>query len=243
MADLTYARQLLESGELSQAEAQYHQLLDDPATRSEALYGIGLVSFRRRDYDAAEGWFNQSLKGRPNGESPRYYLGEIASVRGDRNRAIQLYATILVSNPAHLAALSRIASFATSAERANLVRPPGDKHPAHRSTNDLRAAGPAPQPSASPVASAPARAALRPPRPPYSKRSTVGIAEHVKLQVIPFNGQAASRQLLTLRVRIIDPTSRSERSVGIEMRGFKIRGNVENGDWLVSREVSSFTSR
>jgi hypothetical protein len=49
---------------------------------------------------------------------------------------------------------------------------------------------------------------------------------------VPYQGRAAAHQLLTFRVDAIDENRNNIGTVGIELRDFDIRGNVEDGDWV-----------
>jgi TIR domain len=72
----------------------------------------------------------------------------------------------------------------------------------------------------------------QPPRPPSSRSAVVGRARLVRLQAVPFNGTAGAKQSLTFRLDVADGSGNVVRTVGIEMRSFHIRGNVENDDWV-----------
>src|SRR6185369_10113760 len=87
-------------------------------------YGLGLVGFETRDFQAAAHWFTKSLKVNPKGENSLFYLAEIALIRGDRESAGRLFAGVLTLNPKHAGALRRLIGLAvpassTASARAN----------------------------------------------------------------------------------------------------------------------------
>lgn len=204
---LANARRLLESGEFDSAESIYREILQHSPQHSDALYGLGLVCFSKKDLAAAEHWFRESLKTNPRDQKTLFYLGEIATARGDKNSAVMLFARILTLNPEHTGAMDRLSRFAS----------PKSSGPTTRTAPDT-----APHVSQS----------AQPPRPRSSQDSIFGIARHIQLRVVPYRGRAAARQLLTFRVDAIDENGNDIGKVGIELQDFDIRGNVEDGDWV-----------
>lgn len=212
--DAARAKRLLEQGDLVGAEAAYRQLEADPSQRAEARYGLGLVQYQRRDLDAADQCFRASLQINPHGENALYYRGEIAAMRGKRKEAVRFYAQVLAQNPNHAGALARLGN-------PDAMAPPASPAPMRQS-----------QSTPGPGAAQQSSTSAHPPHAPSSSHSTVGIAQRVKLQVVPFNGQAAAKQLLTFRVAVMRRDGRQRETVGIEMRSFHIRGQVDDGDWV-----------
>jgi protein O-GlcNAc transferase len=109
---LASARRLLESGEFDSAESVYREILQDSPQHSDALYGLGLVCFSKKDLAGAEHWFRQSLKANPTDQKTLFYLGVIATARGDKNSAVRLFAMVLALNPEHLGAMNRLSRLA-----------------------------------------------------------------------------------------------------------------------------------
>lgn len=227
------ARSLLEAGRLAEAEAAYNSLLGDPQQRGEAIYGLGVIKFKRMEYGTAENLFTEAISLNPNFPNPLYYLGELAAIRNDRSAAISFYGRVLAMNPHHTGALNRIAVLAVPAGTGALGTtapsqagrlPPPTNVPPHHATR-----GATVQP--------PQAVTSRPPRAPSSRNSIVGIARHVKRQGVPFNGQMNAKQLLTFRVEVVDAEGRHAGTVGVEMRSFNIKGNIEEGDWVEVAKV------
>jgi tetratricopeptide (TPR) repeat protein len=201
------ARTLLEQGDFDGAEFIYRQMLQRSAEDPDALYGLGLVCYSRRNLGDAEHWFRQSLQRRPESQQALYYLGEIAALKGDKSSAISLFARILVLNPAHSGALDRLSRLALASNAGQAAKT---------------------APASGPQTVTP----RRPPRPPSSQDSIVGIARHIQNRVVPYRGRAAAHQLLSFRVEIIDQNGMIIGAIGIELHDFDIRGTVDEGDWV-----------
>ena len=176
--------------------------------RSDAMYGLGFIYYKRRDLTPAEYWFNEHLKVDPRSQNSLYFLGEIAASRHNHDAAVGLFAKVLALNPRHAGALTRLTQVggamgvtrsteATSqspafGDRGNPVQPVAASSPETRRASIPQsvipvapAAPPRPE-SRPPVApAAPPRPAARPPRAPSSSRSTIGVAEQIRLQVCP----------------------------------------------------------
>ncbi|MBO3748802.1 tetratricopeptide repeat protein [Streptosporangiaceae bacterium NEAU-GS5] len=216
LVDIGKARRMLKEGNLEQAKVAYSALLDDPSNRAEAYYGLGVVHFKGRDLETASQWFTKSIEANYRSDNSLYYLGEIAAARGDRDAAVVLFARALVLNPRHVGGLKRLAQFA----------------PAVAGTNARAGHAPLPQSRNSPTPTARSSSSLRPPHPPSSPNAIIGIAENVRRQAVPWNGQAASKESLVLRIAVIDNSGHPKRTIGVEIRGFRVTGNVDNGDWV-----------
>jgi tetratricopeptide (TPR) repeat protein len=241
------ARSILEQGDLAGAEAAYRELLEDPAQQSDAMYGLGFIYYKKRDLTPAEYWFNEQLKVDPRSQNSLYFLGEIAASRHNHDAAVGFFAKVLTLNPQHIGALRRLTQVAgamgvTSSTEAT-SQPPGfgDRGnpipPSAAISPETRRAS-IPQSGTPVVPAAPPRPAARPPRAPSSSRSIIGIAGQVRLQAVPFNGQPAAKQSLTFRVAVRDRKGHPQGTIAVEMRSFRIQGNVENGDWVEIYKVS-----
>jgi len=150
-----------------------------------------------------------------------------------------LFARVLTLNPRHAGALRRLTQvagetgFTSSTEAAS--HPLGFRD----NGNPIQPTAPPRPEYRPPVApTAPRRPVARPPRAPSSSRSIIGIAEQVRLQPVPFNGQPAAKQSLTFRVAVMDRNGHRQGIIAVEMRSFRIQGNVENGDWVELPKVS-----
>lgn len=221
------ARRLFESGRLDEAENAYLALAREAEQRSEALYGLGLVALRRRQWDIAERWLIQSLHENSRDPNTRFYLGNLAERRGDAVLATRYYAEALSINPQHAGAIKSIAGMGAGNDQ---------QRPAARS--DHAAAGVSDvTPPRPPSTGTGNRVLGRPPHPPSSPDAIVGMAKLVKLQAVPFNGSPAGRQCLTFRLDVVDAAGRKIETVAVEMRGFAIRGGLENGDWVEVRRI------
>lgn len=204
---LANARRLLESGKFDGAESIYREILQLSPQDSDALYGLGLVCFSKKDLAAAEHWFQESLKTNPRDQKTLFYLGEIATARGDKSSAVRLFARILTLNPEHTGAMNRLSRFASPESTGPTTRTAPDTTP-HVSQS------------------------AQPPHPRSSQDSIVGIARHVQVRPVPFNGRPAAHQLLTFRVDAIDKNGSNTGPVGIELRGNEIVGTLDEGDWV-----------
>jgi len=213
------ARQLLEGGRIDQAEQAYKQMARRPELKAQAFYGLGLICLRRKDVVAARDWFTRSVQANPDEENSRFYLATIAANSGNVDEAIRLFAQVLIVNPRHAGALARLTKISFGPGPVSSTVTPG---------GPARVAG---------VRASSRPTSLRPPRPPSSAAAVVGIAKHVKMQPVPFNGQPAAKQSLTFRVEVIDQHGMHIRTVGVEMRNFTIRGSVDEGDWVEIKDV------
>jgi len=241
--NLDDAKALLEQGRLAEAQAAYQQLSGDPRLRAQCFYGLGLISLKKQDLSSAHSWLSKTVDEDPRHLNARFYLGEMAASRGDKGLATRLYAEVLALNPQHVGALKRITS-------VNAPVAVAGSHPAASSPPPAIGIGRAPtrpvpsEPPPQPVAP-PSSQSLQavgslgaPPSPPSSKRSLVGRARLVKLQAVAFNGTPAAKQSLTFRLDVADNNGNLARSLGIEMRGFHVRGSIENGDWVEVYDIS-----
>jgi tetratricopeptide (TPR) repeat protein len=253
--DIESARSILEQGDLAGAEAAYRELLEDPAQQCGAMYGLGFIYYKKQDLRPAEYWFNEQLKVDPRSQNSLYFLGEIAASRHNHDAAVVLFAKVLTLNPRHVGALRRLtqvagAMRATSSteatsqplgfgDRGNPVQPVAALSPETRRASIPQSGIPVaptvpPRPEYRPpvAPTAPPRPAARPPRPPFSSRSIIGVAQQVRLLAVPFNGHAAAQQSLAFRVAVMDRNGHPRGTIAVEMRSFRIQGNVENGDWV-----------
>lgn len=247
MMDIASAQSILKQGDLAGAEAAYRELLEDPAQQSDAMYGLGFIYYKRQDLASAEYWFKEQLKVDPRCQNSLYFLGEIAASRRNYDAAVGLFSKVLTLNPRHAGALGRLtqAAGAMGASRSTDAagRPPGfgDRgnpvQPVAALSPKTRRAS-IPQSGIPVEPAAPPRPAARPPHAPSSSRSIIGIAGQVRLQVVPFNGHAAAQQSLSFRVAVMDRRGHPQGTIAVEMRSFRIQGNVENGDWVELYKVS-----
>jgi tetratricopeptide (TPR) repeat protein len=236
------ARMLLETGRVAEAEAAYEELSRNPGERAQSYYGLGMVSLRKQDLASADRWFKATVDENPKDTNARFYLAELAARRGDNVGATRLLGEVLALNPQHAGALKRIGTVNAPVVAAG----PGSTQWSSPRTSSVRRTLTPPIPSAAPPQPAPGLrqptepiASLGlPPSPPSSTRSLVGRARLVKLQAVAFNGTPGAKQSLTLRLDIADAKGCLASSIGIEMRGFHVRGSVENGDWIEVNDVS-----
>lgn len=77
-----------------------------------------------------------------------------------------------------------------------------------------------------------------PPRKPSTRHGIVGRVRSVKLQGVSWNGQMGAKQSLSFRVDVPDGSGNLKESIQVEMRGFRISGGVENGDWVELDQIS-----
>jgi tetratricopeptide (TPR) repeat protein len=237
------ARVLLEQGRISEAEAMYLELSADPSLRAECFYSLGFISWRKQDLGAAKTWFVRCLHEGQN-LNARYYLGEIALRDHETDRAIRRFAEVLMLNPQHAGArssLGRIIAPTVQPEPGKIAssspRPPLDRPAPVTRLGPVESVRKRPEAPHDPDPASVASVG-QPPRPPASTHSTVGRVRLVKLQAVAFNGQPAGKQSLSFRLDIPDQFGSLARSLQLEMRGFRISGGVENGDWIEVDEIS-----
>lgn len=80
---LEYGHALFQSGRLSEAEGVYRQVLQRAPGRPEALYQLGIIALGRNEFDAAIGFLQQAIAGRPDAAPYHRHLG-LALVRAGR---------------------------------------------------------------------------------------------------------------------------------------------------------------
>jgi tetratricopeptide (TPR) repeat protein len=237
--DITSARQLLERGRVSEAEAAFKELTRHPTERAAALYGLGYIKLLQKDYGSAQVFFEESLKVDARNSNSLYYLGDIAIRRGDRERAIVMFSKVLTLDPRHVGALRRLSDLGNEA-RAPMTDAPGSVGPRRDavpgSSHDTSVKGQQPAMASAPATQSPKPEPIRPPRAPSSNRSIVGIARNVRRQVVPWRGKPAANQLLSFRLEVVAKDGSRGPMISIQMQNFEILGNVEEGDWIELNE-------
>lgn len=92
---LFYTQALLDAKEDSKAIAQLHLLAKNEATRPAALILLGETAYRFGNLKEAEGYFQQLLTLAKYNNQAHYLLGLLYSERGDRDKALAEWASIL----------------------------------------------------------------------------------------------------------------------------------------------------
>jgi tetratricopeptide (TPR) repeat protein len=66
---------LLNAGEFDQASTQFQKVLSRDPHHGGALTGMGIVAYRQKRYEAAEGFFKSALENSPKYQPAHYYYG------------------------------------------------------------------------------------------------------------------------------------------------------------------------
>lgn len=237
--DITFARQLLERGRVSEAEAAFKELTRHATERAAALYGLGFIKHLQKDYNSAEAFFEESIKVDARSSNSFYYLGDIAIRRGDGERAIFMFAKVLTLDPRHAGALRRLSELGNQAltpmtDASGSVTPSRDA--VAGSSHDTSEKVQHPIIASASAAQSPKPETIRPPRAPSSDESIVGIARNVRRQVVPWRGKPAANQLLSFRLEVVSKDGSRRPMISVQMQNFEILGNVEEGDWIELNE-------
>jgi tetratricopeptide (TPR) repeat protein len=167
---------------------------------------------RRLDWPSAIDYFQHAADHRSNDGFTLGQLAEAYEAAGDHTSAIRVCARGLSLNPEdqYLARLLRA-----------LTAPARDSGPA------------APPRQAATTAKRSDQWAAGPPRQPLSWSNLVGVAERIDKRM-ESAGQLINRiHIWNLLVKPVDQQGGTEPSVGVELRGYGIRGgDIEAGEWV-----------
>jgi hypothetical protein len=180
--------------------------MDDTRTAGE-WYDAGDAARRAGDVAAAEQAYRRALEIDPRLANAAYRLGEIALERGQRKAAVDLFRHTLTLQPGHAWAMKQLEAMAS----ASVTTTPG--------------------PGPSPAHAAPA-AQVAPPNCDPSGEGLVGIVQAVRRSSENYQVRQGTRSVLSVRVRIQYPGEAPGRVVGFEMRGSRITGMIDPGDWI-----------
>lgn len=156
-----------------------------------------------------------------------YAIGDAALRAGNIPEATEAFRSAVAVDASHANALYRLAEIARAegdvAGAVALVERTLAVNPTHAGARKLgaklQATGPpTPAPSA-------------PPCPP-SGAGVAGIAESVKRTVEPFRLRQGSSQVVAVRVRARVGPAPAGQLVAVELRGHRVRGSLESGDWV-----------
>lgn len=156
-----------------------------------------------------------------------YTIGDAALRAGNIPEATAAFRSAVEAKPSHANAIYRLAEIARAAGDVpgafELLEQTLALNPAHAGAKKLvaklQAAGP---PASEPSA---------PPCPP-SGAGIAGIAETVKRMTEPFRLRHGASQVLSIRMRTRVGPAPVGQLVAVELRGHRIRGSIENGDWV-----------
>jgi tetratricopeptide (TPR) repeat protein len=108
----------MNNGSYEDAFYAYKNVYDNFPYFSEAVYSLGLVKFREKDFEGAAGWFNKTLEINPDHENAKAAIanvarntfndGNIAYRRGDLDGALASYRKVLVIDNSFYQALYQI---------------------------------------------------------------------------------------------------------------------------------------
>ncbi len=108
----------MNNGSYEDAFYAYENVYDNFPNFSEAVYSLGLVKFREKDFESAAGWFNKTLEINPDHENAKAAIanvarntfndGNIAYRRGDLDGALVSYRKVLVIDNSFYQALYQI---------------------------------------------------------------------------------------------------------------------------------------
>ena len=88
---VNYGRLLLQEERFADARIQFEAVVAERGDDADMLYTLGLINIEMEQYGEAERYLEQLLKiGQRAGEA-RYYLGRIAELTGDVQRAVDFY--------------------------------------------------------------------------------------------------------------------------------------------------------
>jgi tetratricopeptide (TPR) repeat protein len=93
-ARMELALMYMADGRDDDAMSQVHQILLEQPSRTDALRLLAIINFRRSHFDAAWDDFEQLLSSGDYTMDALYYLARISDIRGQLQRAIQLYSQV-----------------------------------------------------------------------------------------------------------------------------------------------------
>jgi tetratricopeptide (TPR) repeat protein len=93
-ARMELALMYLAAGEQDYALSQVNQVLLERSNRTDALRMMAIINFRRSNLDAAWDDFEDLLASGDYTTDALFYLGRIADIRGEQDRAIRLYSQV-----------------------------------------------------------------------------------------------------------------------------------------------------
>jgi hypothetical protein len=219
-ASLAFADRLFSSGNFAESERIFAEVAssDAPASlRSQGCYGQGVIRLRQGDATAAEECLLNAYQLDPRNANACYYLGVISKEAGDDRHATIWYASALAANPDHDGALTELSLMATAR---------GLNGPSQREAPVPDRQNRAPSEAAN-------QTPAGPPRPPSSPHAIVGVASHVRQQMVPWRGKPSGMQQMTFRLECHQGhgVQRGDR-FSVELRSHEVHGTVEDGDWI-----------
>jgi tetratricopeptide (TPR) repeat protein len=94
-ARMELALMYMTAGQEDYALSQVNQVLLERASRTDALRMMAIINFRQNNLDAAWDDFEDLLASGDYTADALFYLGRIADIRGEHDRAIRLYSQVL----------------------------------------------------------------------------------------------------------------------------------------------------
>lgn len=91
---LAYGQLLIETHHISKAQALFKQLEQEQPENPDVLMAQGILATERLEYKQAESYFQRLLKVNERAAQARFYLGRLAELQGDPEKAIGWYASI-----------------------------------------------------------------------------------------------------------------------------------------------------
>lgn len=91
---LALGQALMEAGRLSQAQALFAELEQEKSGDPDVLMAQGFLALERLDYEQAESYFKRLTENEEDSLQARFYLGQLAELRGYPGEAIGWYAGI-----------------------------------------------------------------------------------------------------------------------------------------------------
>ncbi|HEX3660454.1 MAG TPA: FG-GAP-like repeat-containing protein [Acidobacteriaceae bacterium] len=103
--DFTYGVAMFQHGFLDQAQDSFLQVLATRPDDADALYNLGTLSLRRRDFSAGRRYLEQAVQLRPNYPEAWNNLGMIAAEEGQPDEAVRHFQQSLAYRPSYAIAL------------------------------------------------------------------------------------------------------------------------------------------
>lgn len=221
----------------------------------DAWFYLGVAYFKLEQLDVALRHFEKVLSMRGKDSSAWFYIGLIAEKQGRTEFAVVSMRNALAINASMSRAQTKLQNLEQAIQAreplswASHLRPQGAFTPTANASRDPdRHNDPYGSPGTSfnghdnhsgGYDSKLATGAIGlPPRGPSTRHGVVGRARSVKTGNAPFNGQLGAQQMLSFRVDVPDSKGNLDRSIQVEMRGFRISGALENGDWVELDQIS-----
>ncbi len=207
-----------------QASAEdFEKLVNSPAYAADAYYGLGMVALAHSRRQEAEKLFAACLRADPTYANAWYKLGELRESQSP-TEALNFYQEALRLNPQHAGAMRKLGTD----RRAGLAHPTG-----------------VPRPPGAPAAPIPfgITADASPGTGEAGQQFADAPTGHLRGRVVGFQ-RRAEQSFFLHRLYLYVWDFRVERPgtapVMIEMRGFRFRGDISNGDIvdIITRDAS-----